>query len=173
MLEVLRSHGADTPVVLGDADELPFADASFDLVSYAQSFHWTDPARSIPSALRVLRGGGALALWWNLTDRASAPWLADHERRLAAACPEYRGYARPDTASVLAHYPLDIDTRDVRWSRTVDHEVFLASLRSKSYVAALGGEGADALVASERALLPPAELVEPFVSYLVVARTRR
>lgn len=49
------------PLVRGDAEQLPFADSSFDLVFCdhgATSF--TDPAMAIPEASRVLRPGGRL-----------------------------------------------------------------------------------------------------------------
>jgi ubiquinone/menaquinone biosynthesis C-methylase UbiE len=49
------------PLVRGSAEELPFADASFDLVFCdhgATSF--TDPNLTIPEAARVLRPGGRL-----------------------------------------------------------------------------------------------------------------
>lgn len=51
------------PVVRGDGNALPLAEASCDLITYAQSWQWTDPGRSVPEALRVLRAGGALAIW--------------------------------------------------------------------------------------------------------------
>jgi ubiquinone/menaquinone biosynthesis C-methylase UbiE len=53
--------GVAMPLVRGSAEELPFADASFDLVFCdhgATSF--TDPHRTIPEAARVLRAGGLL-----------------------------------------------------------------------------------------------------------------
>ncbi|WP_078315971.1 class I SAM-dependent methyltransferase [Mycobacterium sp. D16Q16] len=37
----------------------------FDLVLFAQSFHWVEPAAALPKVLTVLRPGGRLALVWN------------------------------------------------------------------------------------------------------------
>ncbi len=64
---VAAEFAAPTPTCLvrGTGDTLPLATASADFLTYAQSWHWTNPAQSLPEAFRVLRPGGALALWWN------------------------------------------------------------------------------------------------------------
>ncbi|MER7381658.1 class I SAM-dependent methyltransferase [Saccharopolyspora hirsuta] len=62
------------PVVRGDSDALPLADSSRDLITYAQSWQWTEPDRSLPDALRILRLGGALAIWWSTT-AFDVPWI--------------------------------------------------------------------------------------------------
>ncbi len=66
MLATLRGRTPDAPVVLADANALPFADNSFDLVTFAQSWHWVDLDRAPGEVIRVLRPGGALAVWWNV-----------------------------------------------------------------------------------------------------------
>lgn len=49
-------RAAGTPLVRARGEALPFRDdAGFDVVGYAQAWHWTDPARSVPEAMRVLR----------------------------------------------------------------------------------------------------------------------
>jgi ubiquinone/menaquinone biosynthesis C-methylase UbiE len=51
---------------LGNAEELPFPDASFDLaVSEYGASIWCDPYRWIPETARVLRPGGRLAFLVN------------------------------------------------------------------------------------------------------------
>ena len=48
---------------------MPFADASFDVVTVAQAFHWFDGPRAVAEIARVLRPGGVVALVWNHRDR--------------------------------------------------------------------------------------------------------
>jgi SAM-dependent methyltransferase len=45
------------------AEMLPFADATFDLITVASAFHWFDRARFLPEARRVLVPGGWLAVY--------------------------------------------------------------------------------------------------------------
>ncbi len=54
-------HGLEFPLHHGNAEETPFADASFDLAisEYGASI-WCDPYRWIPEAARLLRPGGRL-----------------------------------------------------------------------------------------------------------------
>ena len=74
-----EATGIRFPLVRGSAEELPFRDASFDLVFCdhgATSF--TDPAVTIPGCARVLRPGGRL-VFNNATPFISACWGDDDE----------------------------------------------------------------------------------------------
>ena len=56
-----REHGLDFPLHLGNAEETPFEDESFDFAisEYGASI-WCDPYKWIPEAARILRPGGLL-----------------------------------------------------------------------------------------------------------------
>ena len=63
-----EGFGLDFPFHLGNAEQTPFADASFDLAisEYGASI-WCDPYRWIPEAARLLRPGGELIFLVNGT----------------------------------------------------------------------------------------------------------
>jgi SAM-dependent methyltransferase len=63
-----ETHGLAIPFVQGIAEQLPFPDASFDLVisEYGAAI-WADPYLWIPEAARVLRPGGELIFLGNST----------------------------------------------------------------------------------------------------------
>jgi SAM-dependent methyltransferase len=53
------------PVELDTFERWDPAGRSFELVVFAASFHWVDPAVALPKVRSVLRPGGRLALLWN------------------------------------------------------------------------------------------------------------
>jgi ubiquinone/menaquinone biosynthesis C-methylase UbiE len=58
----------EVEAIAGTAERLPFADASVDVVTVGQAFHWFDHARALPELHRVLRPDGLLVLVWNSRD---------------------------------------------------------------------------------------------------------
>ena len=54
--------GVSVDYVLGKAEALPFPDASFDLVTAGQCWHWFDRSLAGPEIFRVLRPGGILVI---------------------------------------------------------------------------------------------------------------
>ncbi|GAA2987717.1 class I SAM-dependent methyltransferase [Actinokineospora diospyrosa] len=59
----------------GTAEEIPFPDASFDVVVTGQAFHWFDTPEALTEITRVLRPGGVFGALWNYDD-VSVPWVA-------------------------------------------------------------------------------------------------
>ena len=61
-----REHGLEFPLLLGNAESVPYPDASFDLaISEYGAAIWCDPFQWIPEAARLLRPGGRLSFLGN------------------------------------------------------------------------------------------------------------
>lgn len=172
MLGRLHERSPQVPVAVCRSEALPFADDAFDVVCGAQMWHWVDVARAAPEVVRVLRPGGALALWWNEVEADGLPWWDAQQDRLEAGNPRYsRGYRARDYGVELAPYFASVTTWSTSWQRTLDWPTYEQWLRSKSYVQALGD--VEAFVAQERESLrqafPDGRIVEPFRVSLWVA----
>lgn len=59
-------HGLDFPLIHGNAEDVPYPDASFDFaISEYGACLWCDPHRWVPEAARLLRPGGRLVFLTN------------------------------------------------------------------------------------------------------------
>lgn len=158
------------PLVRGVGDRLPFADDSFDVITYAQAWHWTDPERSVPEALRVLRPHGVLALWWNQTD-IRVKWVAEEDERLG---PSFTHGYPITVADVLAPFPVRVATREFTWSRRITVEQHVRNLGTHSHFLVMDPAERAELLGAHRAeldrLFPDGELDEPYRCGLTVAR---
>lgn len=176
VLKVLASRSTSRvrPIV-ADGNALPLRDGQFDLVTYAQSFHWTEPVAATAEAFRVLKPGGVLAAWWNRHD-LTVPWFAEHQERLFTAIEKVQHADERWVARMLGDPPWSrrVATVEIPWVRRIALADYARVLHTQSYVFALGESRArpviDAEVAELAAVHPDGVLDEPFVTYAVLAR---
>jgi len=123
----------DARALAGSAEAIPLPDASADLVTSAQAFHWFDHARALPEIARVLRPGGRLALIWNSRDDRD-PWMA----RLSAIIGN-ETIEETDVVPVLDASGLfgAVETASFAFEQTLDRDSLLDLVLSRSYLAKL------------------------------------
>jgi SAM-dependent methyltransferase len=178
VLGVLRSRSTSRVLpVVADGNALPLRDGAFDLVTFGQSFHWTDPARSGPGAARVLHDRGVLALFWNQMLVGEAAWWQ-------------RFVAESERLSPLAHGKHDdidwgaeverprlfrwVRKVEIPWVRQLPVNDLVHDYSSHSYVAALApGDRAallDGLRSGLRSAYPDGTARLPYSTVAWVAR---
>jgi SAM-dependent methyltransferase len=74
MRAVLAATEVSVEVEAGNAEKIPAATSSVDVVIAQSAWHWVDEERAVPEVARVLRSGGRLSLVWTGPDR-SVDWM--------------------------------------------------------------------------------------------------
>jgi SAM-dependent methyltransferase len=122
--------------VSGNAESVPLENASADVVTCAQAFHWFDHAVALPEIARVLRPGGRLALVWNSRDDRE-PWVAQLSEIIGNETVGPTDVFAPIDASGLFD---PVETTELRFEQTLDRETLLDLVLSRSYCAKLTQE---------------------------------
>ena len=141
MLARLRAKLPDVRTSVAGAEELPAADASYDVVVVAQAFHWFDHERAMPEIARVLKPGGRLAVVWNARDER-IPWV----RKLGRIIGTQEQLRSADPLHASAHFD-DVEETSFRHWQTVDRASIQDLVLSRSNVAVLDDEGRAAKLA--------------------------
>jgi len=75
-------HDPRFATVAGTAEATTLPDASVDLVTCAQAFHWFDQQAIKPEWRRILRPGGLAVVFWNSRRLTGTPFLEGYEQLL-------------------------------------------------------------------------------------------
>ena len=147
----------DAEVVDGTAEAIPLPDASVDVVTVAQAFHWFDARAALAEIARVLTPGGGLALLWNERDERTA-WVAEMSRLIRWHERTVSRYQHVDWAEVVAASRrfTPLEERAVHWDQPMTREVLADRVRSISYIAVMPTAERERLAAEVTALVAPA-----------------
>jgi SAM-dependent methyltransferase len=140
MRERLRAAVPECRVLDGTAEAIPLGDATTDIVTVAQAFHWFRTAEALDELARVLRPGGWMALVWN--EPPVAGWareLWDLRHRLTGFDGAYPGRgldAVVDADRRFGHREVVTATHRVTTTRSA----LTGDTASRSYVHVLDAE---------------------------------
>lgn len=143
MLDRLARNVPSVRVSQTTAEEIPAADATFDLVVAGQAYHWFDKDRALPEIARVLKRGGSLALVWNVRDER-IPWVKRLGRLIGNQDVTASG---PDQALEESPYFGPVEDASFKHWQTVDRVSIQDLVLSRSNVATLPAEGREAKLA--------------------------
>lgn len=145
MLEIVQARAADEKLDiearLAPAEDTGLRDASVDLVTAAQAFHWFDKPRAVAEMARIVGVGGGVAVFWNARADDRSEFLAAYTDLVARYVPDEHVDKRaqtdePSSARELAYAGyFDVDDREV-----IQHDVvmtrdeFVAYVFTASYV---------------------------------------
>ena len=125
MASVLRARRlSGVEVDVGTFEDWRGASDSFDLIYAAQSWHWVQGSVGYEKARRLLKPGGILALWWNLSLVRYEPF-ADVYRQYAPQILEeqdqrIRRRDNPPWLGELADRGFsDLDRFEYKWERNL------------------------------------------------------
>jgi ubiquinone/menaquinone biosynthesis C-methylase UbiE len=137
MLGHLRDAMPEVTALEGGAEAIPLPDASADVVTAAQAFHWFDHGPALAEIARVLRPGGRIALVWNTRDE-SEEWVAELSDAMVGRTGVDAGAAEPIAASGL--FGAVEQATFGPHVQEVDREALKELVLSRSYCAVLSDE---------------------------------
>ena len=131
MLAQLRAGLSEVRALTGGAEAIPLPDASVDVVTCAQAFHWFDHERALVEIARVLRPGGRAALVWNMRDESEI-WVEELSDAIVGRTGLDRGAVEPIERSGLFG---PVEHAVFEHAQEVDRRTMRELVLSRSYCA--------------------------------------
>ena len=175
MRAVLQERVPGIEIMHGVAEALPLPDATADVVTVAQAFHWFDHAKAVPELRRVLKPGGCLVLIWNSRDM-SDPLQHALEELLAPLREEAPYQLGGAWRGPLEESGLFGPAEEAQFAigQELTTEGVSERVASTSFVAAMSPAEREALLERVRALSAgrPEPFAFPYVTEVYLTRTR-
>lgn len=134
MLAQLHLKSAAPTTLRASAEDTGLPDASFDLATCAQAWHWVDVPRASAETARILRPGGRLGLIWNQLD-VTVGWVHRLSRIMHAG-----DVHRPEFVPDIGPEFSGLESLQVRWEQPVTPEHLIDLAKSRSYYLRAGAE---------------------------------
>lgn len=172
MLGELKHDLPGVETLVAQAERLPLPDASVDVVTCAQCFHWFANRHAVAEITRVLKPGGLWGLIWNSRDQRT-DWVAALTRIME---PYEEGVPRHDKGDWRACFPApgftDLTEQIFEYGHSgAAEQVIIDRIMSVSFIAALPEADAakvrrqiEALIKETPALQEKAEVTFPYVT---------
>jgi SAM-dependent methyltransferase len=140
--------------VHGTAEETTLPDASVDLITASQAFHWFDVSKSRREALRILKPGGWAALIWNERPPDAGAFLDEYAALLRRHSPDYDRVTnmRADEAKIRDFFGHAPETAVFAYRQTFDFPGLEGRLMSSSYAPEAGDAQHEPMIAGLRDL---------------------
>lgn len=126
------------------AEEIPAADASYDIVIAGQAYHWFDKEKALPEIARVLKRGGSLSLVWNIFD-LRIPWVKRFGRLINEA--EVAAGSGPGEELDASPYFGPVEHRPFKHWQQINRESIQELVLSRSAISTLPEEAREAKIA--------------------------
>lgn len=146
MRAVLQRAAPSVRLLDGAAENLPLPDASVDLITVAQAFHWFEGPRALAEFHRVLRPAGQLVLVWNRRIAEQPVWCS-----MGEITEPYRGdtpaHATGAWRAAFTESSLFVSAGEFTraWEQDADIEQLIDRVLSTSFLAALPDGERDAV----------------------------
>lgn len=149
MLGLLLTKIPTIDTVLGTGEQTALPDASVDVVTYAQAWHWVNKREASAEAARILRPGGHIGLVWNLIDKR-VEWVRDFSEALHAA--DRYNFAQDRDPELGAEFG-PWERFDMDWTATMTTQNLADLVTTRSYYLAQDEEGQTMLAAMVRGVV--------------------
>lgn len=157
----------------GYAEAIPLPDASVDVVTVADAFHWFDHAQALAEIRRVLTPGGGLAVLSTVPDWSGASWADELGNEVVRLRPQHPHFDGPPWQEAVRAAGGWTPPREIRvtTSQRVRPEQIVDHVASISWVAGLPEDRRAEWLAHVTALVESGETPAEMPLHVVVGLT--